>query len=126
MKHFAKLNANNLVTDVVEVHDNEAPDEATGIAFLTKVTNHSLWKQYWFDGKGPTKNPAAKGNDYDPTRNAFLEARPWDSWILSEEDCQWHAPVAHPEDGKRYMWNEETRTWKLMYFKSENIEQLLH
>ena len=56
MKHFAKLNANNLVTDVVDVHDNEAPDEATGVAFLTKVTNHSLWKQYWFDGKGPTNN----------------------------------------------------------------------
>ena len=117
MKYFAKLNANNHVIDIHNVHDNEAPDEATGIAFLTRIHGHSLWKQYWKDGSGPTKNPAAPDNDYDPTRDAFIQTKPYNSWILNEEDCQWGAPIPYPGggdgDGKFYKWDEDTLLWVL-------------
>jgi len=110
MKYFAKLDDTNKVIEAICVHDNEAPTEQAGIDFLTKLYNHSSWKQSFEDGT--RKNQAGKGMQYDSTRNAFIHKQPYASWILNESTCRWDAPTSYPDDGKVYDWNEETTSWE--------------
>ena len=51
---------------------------------------------------------------YDEDRDAFIQPKPFNSWTLNEETCVWEAPVAYPNDGQRYSWNEENRTWQVI------------
>ena len=57
------------------------------------------------------KNYASKGFTYDKGRDAFIPPQPYPSWTLNETTCLWDAPVAYPDDGNRYQWNEDTQTW---------------
>ena len=57
------------------------------------------------------KNYAGVGYTYDPVRNAFYGPQPFESWTLNEESCIWEAPVAYPDDGNLYLWDEETLNW---------------
>ena len=58
------------------------------------------------------KNYAGKGYTYDSTRDAFIAPKPYPSWVLNEDTCQWNAPVAYPDDDKMYTWDEENTQWK--------------
>jgi len=60
------------------------------------------------------KNYAGAGMVYDSDRDAFYHPKPYTSWTLAEETCQWEPPVAYPSDGKIYEWNEETTAWDLI------------
>ena len=66
------------------------------------------------------KNYAGEGFTYDSTRDAFIPPKPFASWVLNEDTCQWSAPVPYPTDvgtpeaPKRYVWNEETQQWDLL------------
>jgi hypothetical protein len=118
MAHFAKLDENNIVLSVLVVDNNEllidgVENEQEGIDFLANLTGHSLWKQTSYN-KNFRKNYAGVGYTYDETRDAFIVIKPFDSWVLNEDTCQWEAPVAYPDDGKRYDWNEETTSWDLL------------
>ena len=57
------------------------------------------------------KNYAGIGYTYDRERDAFIPPKPYASWVLNEDTCQWDAPVAMPTDGKMYHWNEQTQAW---------------
>jgi len=57
------------------------------------------------------KNYAGIGFTYDQTRDAFIPPQPYASWTLNEDSCLWEAPVAMPDDGKRYTWDEDTTAW---------------
>ena len=57
------------------------------------------------------KNYAGIGFSYDQTRDAFIPPKPYPSWVLNETTCLWDAPVAYPDDGNMYQWNEETTSW---------------
>ena len=57
------------------------------------------------------KNYAGTGFSYDTTRNAFIPPKPFNSWVLNETSCLWGAPVAYPDDGEMYTWDEETTSW---------------
>ena len=50
---------------------------------------------------------------YDPVRDAFYAPQPFESWTLNEDTCLWESPVAIPEDGNSYLWDEETKNWIL-------------
>lgn len=112
MAHFAKLNAKNIVEQVVVVHNNDAPDETTGIAFLNSLFGEATWIQTSYNGN-IRKNYAGVGFTYDPSRDAFIPPQPYPSWVLVEETCQWEAPITMPTltDGKGYQWNEATVSW---------------
>jgi hypothetical protein len=56
------------------------------------------------------KNYAGVGYTYDEQRDAFISPQPFPSWVMSEETCQWSAPVAKPTDGM-YSWDESTTSW---------------
>jgi hypothetical protein len=122
MAHFAKLNNDNIVIDVQSVHNDTATDEAAGITFLNNLYRTSdTWKQTSYNTKGGVhllggtpfrKNYAGIGDTYDQTRDAFIPPKPYSSWTLNETTCLWDAPVAMPDDGKYYIWNEDNTNWE--------------
>ena len=57
------------------------------------------------------KNYAGIGFSYDSTRDAFIPPQPYPSWTLNETTCLWECPVAYPEDGNIYEWNETDQQW---------------
>ena len=59
------------------------------------------------------KNYAGIGFSYDSTRDAFIPPQPYPSWTLNEDTCLWEAPVACPDDGNMYIWNETDQQWDL-------------
>lgn len=61
--------------------------------------------------KALRKNYAGIGYTYDAQRDAFIPPKPFNSWVLNETSCLWESPVAYPNDGQRYTWDEETTNW---------------
>jgi len=116
MAHFAKLDENNFVIEVHVVNNNEllqdgVESEAKGLQFLIDWSGgYSNWKQTSYNAKF-RKNYAGIGYKYDSVRDAFISSKPFPSWVFNEETCQWDAPVAMPDDGKRYSWDEATTSW---------------
>jgi len=119
MASFAKIGLNGKVIEVQSVvnevlHDsNGVEQEINGIDFLTKLTGWSIWKQTSYNAN-IRKNFAGIGYTYDEDRDAFIPKKPFNSWILNENTCQWEAPVARPDDENNYNWNEENQTWDLV------------
>lgn len=115
MAHFAQIDQNNVVLQVIVVHNNELLDngvesEAKGIAFCQLLFPNTNWKQTSYNGN-MRKNYAGVGFTYDAGRDAFIPTKPYPSWILNEAICRWEAPVPYPQDGKRYRWDEATTSW---------------
>jgi len=124
MAHFARLGPDNKVLAVHVVHNDVATTEQAGVDFLNNLHKTSdVWKQTSYNTWGGEhalggtpfrKNFAGKGYTYDESRDAFIKTKPYESWTLNEDTCQYEAPVACPDDGKQYQWNEETVSWDLI------------
>ena len=114
MAHFAKLGTGNIILKVEVVSNDIALTEQAGVDFLNNLYGtRDVWKQTSYNGN-IRKNYAGVGYTYDQTRDAFIPPKPFNSWILNEDTCQWEAPVAKPDDGERYNWNETNQTWDLV------------
>jgi len=119
MAHFAKIGINGKVIEVTKVNNESLKDangveqENIGIDFLTKLTGYPIWKQTSYNNNF-RKNFAGIGYTYDEDRDAFIPKKPYQSWILNETTCLWESPVAHPNDGQKYNWNEQNQTWDLI------------
>ena len=113
MAHFAKLGVGNKIIKVAVVSNDIATTEQAGVDFLNNLHgSRDVWKQTSYNGN-IRKNYAGIGYTYDEDRDAFIPKKPYNSWILNEETCQWEAPSAMPDDGERYTWNESTTTWDI-------------
>jgi hypothetical protein len=117
MAHFAQLDENNIVTQVIVVSNEDIKDsignenEEVGIAFCKNLLGRdTLWKQTSYNNS-IRKNYAGIGFTYDTTRDAFIAPKPFNSWVLNETTCIWEAPVSYPNDGNIYAWDEETTSW---------------
>ena len=115
MAHFAKIDSNNIVTQVVVVNnyvllENGTESEQKGIDFLIELLGEGVWKQTSYNGS-IRKNYAGVGFKYDPTRDAFISPKPFTSWTLNETTCQWESPVAYPTDNNLYNWDETNQQW---------------
>jgi hypothetical protein len=117
MAHFAKLDKDNVVTEVHVVNNIEmlaadgSESEVMGIAFLIRWSGgYSNWKQTSYNGK-IRKNYAGVGYKYDAQRDAFIPPQPFPSWTLNEDTCLWDAPAPYPTDDQRYKWDEATTSW---------------
>ena len=100
-KYWAKVN-DGLVEKVIVANDDffdTFVDDSAGTWLETKI-----------DGS-IRKNYAGIGFSYDSTRDAFIPPQPYPSWTLDEDTCLWEAPVAYPDDGKMYTWNETDQQW---------------
>ena len=106
MAHFAKLGTGNIILTVEAVSNDIATTEQEGVDFLNNLYNtRDVWKQTSYNNN-IRKNFAGVGYSYDEARDAFIAPKPFASWILNEDTCQWEAPIAYPTDGKDYKWNE--------------------
>jgi hypothetical protein len=106
MAHFAELDENNIVVQVL-VTDNDYPNE--GYDWLVENLG-GRWIQTSYNAT-IRKNFAGIGFSYDETRDAFIPSKPFESWLLNEETCNWEAPKPYPTDGKLYNWDEESQEW---------------
>ncbi len=114
MAHFAKLNENNKVIAVHVVSNDVATTEQAGIDFLNNLHgSDNIWKQSSYNSN-LSKKFAGIGYTYDEDRDAFIYPKPYQSWTLNEETCQWEAPVAYPTDGQEYKWNEISQQWDII------------
>jgi hypothetical protein len=115
MAHFAKLDANNIVTFVTVGRQEDDGREAELCARTGDVYKQTSYNTHGgvhaLGGTPLRKNYAGIGYTYDPVRDAFVPPRPYASWVLNETTCLWDAPVAYPDDGKRYSWDEATTSW---------------
>jgi|TARA_B100000900_G_C20571190_1_gene713301 hypothetical protein len=129
MATFAKIGLNSKVIAVHSLHNDVLKDangveqENLGIKFLTDLHGWAIWKQTSYNTIGGVhklggtplrKNHAGIGYTYNEDRDAFIPPKPYNSWILNEETCQWEAPVAKPDNDNNYIWNETTQTWDLV------------
>ena len=118
MAHFAKV-VNGTVEQVIvaepEFFDtfvDSSPGEWIQTSYNTRGGVHYSPETGEPDGDvALRKNYAGVGFTYDAAKDAFIPPQPYNSWNLNEETCLWEAPVAYPNDGKRYIWNEDTTNW---------------
>lgn len=106
MAHWAKIDENNLVTQVT-VGDNNEPDE--GYQWLVENLG-GTWIKTSYNGT-IRKNFAGVGFTYDEKRDAFIAPKPFESWILDENTCCWVSPIPFPNDDKVYYWSENDNNW---------------
>ena len=102
MSHFAKIDSNNIVQEVIVAEQDFINSGVVGDSFLWIQTSYN---------KNFRKNFAGKGFTYDKTRDAFIPPQPYPSWTLNEDSCLWECPVTYPDDGSEYTWNETDQTW---------------
>ena len=112
MSHFAQIDENNIVTNVIVAEQDFIDSGAVGdpskwvqTSYNTQAGAHTL------GGTPLRKNYAGIGYTYDSVRDAFIPPQPFSSWTLNETTCQYEAPVQMPTDGKIYVWNETTTSW---------------
>ena len=114
MAHFAKIGKGNIVEKVVVVSNDVATTEQAGIDFLNQTfKTNDIWLQTSYNSN-IRKNYAGIGFTYDQTKDAFIPPKPFNSWTLNEDTCRWEAPVAYPNDGQVYKWNETIQNWELI------------
>ena len=133
MTHFAKLDKNNTVVFVTK---GRSEDEGKEIEI--SIRSGDVYKQTSYNTKGGVhydtvtgepssdqskalrKNYAGIGYTYDESKDAFIPPQPYASWTLNETSCLWEAPIAYPDDGSNYVWNESayqadnTAGWELV------------
>ena len=131
MAHYAQIDSNNIVTQVIVVADADTADaqgnhmESIGLAFCQRLIGGN-WKQTSYNTQGGTHtnggtpfrgNYAGIGYTYDPTNDVFYAPQPYPSWTISAPTWTWTPPVPYPTDvgteelPKRYNWDENNRTW---------------
>ena len=115
MAHFAELDRNNIVLQVIVVNNAEMLDENgieqedIGRAFCKNILG-GTWKQTSYNSK-IRKNYAGIGYTYDAVNDAFIAPKPYSGWVLNTETFQWDAPIPYPSDGKMYIWDDVSQSW---------------
>lgn len=110
MAHFAQIDDDSVVINVLVVPDEQedrgqeylAVDCGLGGTWVQTSYNNNIRHRY-----------AVKGGKYDAANDVFLFPRPYPSWTL-DSNYDWQAPVAHPDDGRMYSWDEASGTWTLV------------
>ena len=128
MAHYAFLNENNIVTEVITGKEENTENTDWEVFYgdfrkqVCKRTSYNTKANVHRLGKTPFRgNFAFPGSTYDEAKDAFIAPQPYPSWLLNETTHAWEAPVAEPNpnpdaDGKFYDWHEETRSLKNFVF----------
>ena len=114
MAHYAKIDEDNIVVQVIVAEESvinsfDNPNEWIQTSYNTHKGVHSA------GGTPLRKNFAGIGFTYDKIRDAFIPPKPYESWTLNEDTCDWEPPTPNPTDEDNYYnWNEETTQWELV------------
>jgi hypothetical protein len=127
MAHYAYLDKNNIVINVIVGKDENDASNNWEVYYGAKRTSYNTRGGVYYipntnmpdpdQTKSFRKNYAGIGYSYDKNLDAFIPPKPYLSWLLDTQTCLWQAPVPYPDDGKFYVWNEQTQFWDLV---SEN------
>jgi hypothetical protein len=123
MAHYAFLDSNNIVTEVITGVDEDVTQiDLDG----TQVGgSQEAWETFYGNIKNQVckrtsynnnyrKNYAGIGYKYDQERDAFIPPKPFNKWVLNEETCIWESPVPYPDDENQYVWNDNKSEWELI------------
>lgn len=118
MAHYAFLDENNVVTEVI-VGKNEGEDGVDWEAWYgefrgqtCKRTSYNTYGGVHNNGGTPfRKNYAGIGYTYRADLDAFVPPQLYASWTLNTDTCLWDPPVAKPNDGQSYIWDEDQQQW---------------
>ena len=119
MAHYAFLDENNIVTEVITGIDETELIEGLDTETWYGNFRNQTCKRTSYNGN-IRKNYAGLGYTYDSQRNAFIPPKPFPSWQLNEEICLWESPTPYPTDGFTYLWNESNLAWELADFSEPN------
>ena len=114
MAHFAQINSDNVVTQVIVVSNDDCgggeypASDSVGAAFCTNLLG-GTWKQTSYNNNF-RKRYAGIGYTFNAELDAFVAPQPYPSWTLNTETADWEAPVARPTEGN-WTWNESTQQW---------------
>ena len=112
MSHFAQIDENNIVTQVIVIEQDVVDTGLFGDpASWIQTSYNTSGGVHLLGGTPLRKNYAGIGYTYDSTRDAFIPPKPYNSWVLNEDTCLWEAPTPMPTDGKIYNWDEATTSW---------------
>lgn len=116
MAHFAELDEANTVVRVIVLANKDMVDsygqesESIGAEFCHKLLG-GRWVQTSYNNSF-RKRFACVGSTYDPERDAFINPKPFSSWVFDEATLDWVPPEPKPNDGRRYVWDEGSLSWK--------------
>jgi hypothetical protein len=113
MAHYAFLDENNIVTEVIVGIDETELIEGKDPEVWYGEFRGQTCKRTSYNGN-IRKNYAGIGFTYNEDLDAFVPPKPFESWVLNEETALWDAPVAYPEGEGNYTWNEENTEWTLV------------
>lgn len=113
MSHFAQIDGNNIVTQVLVIEQDVIDTGLFGDpASWIQTSYNTTGGVHTLGGTPLRKNYAGIGYTYNASRDAFIPPKPFASWTLNEDTCLWEAPTTRPvEEGKIFVWNEETTSW---------------
>jgi len=111
MAHYAFINENNTVTEIIVGIDETELIEGLHPEIWYGNFRNQTCKRTSYNGNY-RKNYAGIGYTYDPERDAFIAPKPFSKWVLNEETCRWEAPRPYPTDDKRYVWNDNRGEWE--------------
>ena len=121
MAHYAFLDENNIVTEVIVGRNEwEVVEGISDWEAYYSTKRNQVCKRTSYNGN-IRKNYAGLGFTYDFERDAFIAPKPYPSWQLNEETCQWEPPTPYPTDGFTYLWNEAELAWELIDFSEPQI-----
>lgn len=110
MSHFAQINQNNIVTQVIVAEQTFIESGIVGDPSTWIQTSYNtVGGQHKLGGTPLRKNYAGVGYFYDKEKDAFIPPKPFNSWVLNDDTCLWEAPI--PPPGDNYYWDEERLNW---------------
>lgn len=120
MAHFAQLDSSNTVIQVIVISNDEIIDAATGLESEAKGIEickfifgpTTRWVQTSYSGKIRGRF-AGLGFIYDEDQDIFMAPKPYSNWVYNFNLNQWQAPIARPDDGLPYYWDEPLGIWVL-------------
>jgi hypothetical protein len=110
MAHYAFLDENNIVTEIIVGIDETETIEGLNPEIWYGNFRNQVCKRTSYNGN-IRKNYAGIGYMYDSLRDAFIAPKPYNSWVLNENTARWQAPTPMPIEG-RWSWNEENLEWQ--------------
>ena len=113
MAHYAFINNDNIVTEVITGIDETELIEGLNPEIWYGNFRNQVCKRTSYNGNY-RKNYAGIGYIYDQERDAFIPPKPFNKWVLNEETCRWEAPIPYPSDENQYVWNDNKSEWELI------------
>lgn len=116
MAHYAFLDENNVVVEVITGNDEGSTDweqhygNFRGLV-CKRTSYNTMGGVHAKGGVAFRKNYAGIGHTFDASLDAFIPPKPFNSWVFNKTSCDWDPPVSYPEDGKAYRWDETSTEW---------------